>query len=208
MLDDEVKYWWRAQASGFILRLNDATISALRAMRLSNDGWGSLVVTPPTRAATIGRFPLPPGTISSHLRLGWDKKDEMRIVPLNEYMDAAEKLVAVAPLTAIRAIFISTETQPAVDAAHALANFTGSRWTVMSSKILRVVNGFSHGVKHNMSGEMLKHLPPTHLQSQGATTRQHLLNLMMALEGDHFIGTRGSNWCRLIDELRCSECDR
>jgi hypothetical protein len=31
----------------------------------------------------------------------------------------------------------------------------------------------------------------------------HLLQLLMALEADAWVGTRGSNWNRLIDELRC-----
>ena len=29
-----------------------------------------------------------------------------------------------------------------------------------------------------------------------------LLNLLLALEADFFVGTLSSNWCRLIDELR------
>jgi hypothetical protein len=37
----------------------------------------------------------------------------------------------------------------------------------------------------------------------GLTTRTHLLQLLLALEADAWIGTRGSNWNRLIDELRC-----
>jgi hypothetical protein len=204
MKDMEVKYWWRAQASGFILRLNDATIAALRAMRLSKQGRGSLVVTPTSRIASLGLFPFPAGTISSHMRMGWDKKDEMRIVALKEYMDAAEALVQMSPNAVRRSIFLSSETQSAIDQAHAQTNFSGSPWTVMSSNILRVVNG-PGGAKLNMSGEMIKHLPPPSIQSQGETTQSHLLNLLMALEADHFIGTRGSNWCRLIDELRCSE---
>jgi hypothetical protein len=31
----------------------------------------------------------------------------------------------------------------------------------------------------------------------------HLLQLYMSLEADAWVGTRGSNWNRLIDELRC-----
>jgi hypothetical protein len=36
----------------------------------------------------------------------------------------------------------------------------------------------------------------------------HLLQLFMALEADAWIGTRGSNWNRLIDELRCIWVDK
>lgn len=34
-------------------------------------------------------------------------------------------------------------------------------------------------------------------------THQWLLHLWMALECDAWVSTRGSNWNRLIDELRC-----
>ena len=36
----------------------------------------------------------------------------------------------------------------------------------------------------------------------------HLLQLLMALEADAWIGTRASNWNRLIDELRCVWVDK
>jgi hypothetical protein len=36
----------------------------------------------------------------------------------------------------------------------------------------------------------------------------HLLQLTLALEADAWISTRGSNWSRLIDELRCVWVDK
>jgi hypothetical protein len=36
----------------------------------------------------------------------------------------------------------------------------------------------------------------------------HLLQLLMSLEADAWVGTRGSNWNRLIDELRCVWVDK
>jgi hypothetical protein len=36
----------------------------------------------------------------------------------------------------------------------------------------------------------------------------HLLKLTLALEADAWVGTRNSNWNRLIDELRCVWVDK
>ena len=38
---------------------------------------------------------------------------------------------------------------------------------------------------------------------RGTLTHIWFLQLLMALECDAWVGTRGSNWNRLIDELRC-----
>ena len=38
---------------------------------------------------------------------------------------------------------------------------------------------------------------------RGRLTQLWLLQLLMALECDAWVGTRKSNWNRLIDELRC-----
>ena len=43
---------------------------------------------------------------------------------------------------------------------------------------------------------------------KSATTLRWLLQLYMALKCDVFVGTRGSNWNRLIDELRCIFVDK
>jgi hypothetical protein len=52
--------------------------------------------------------------------------------------------------------------------------------------------------------ERLNSSPSANIAKFGAHEEflRSLLNLMVALECDGFIGTRGSNWNRLIDELR------
>ncbi|PSC70120.1 hypothetical protein C2E20_6535 [Micractinium conductrix] len=37
---------------------------------------------------------------------------------------------------------------------------------------------------------------------------RHLLNMLVALECDAWVGTRGSNWDRMVDELRCVWVDK
>ena len=46
------------------------------------------------------------------------------------------------------------------------------------------------------------------LESRGQTIHTHLIQLLMSLECDVWIGTRASNWNRLIDELRCTWIDK
>ena len=42
-----------------------------------------------------------------------------------------------------------------------------------------------------------------HTRGRSALTSQWLFQLYLALECDLWIGTRNSNWNRLIDEMRC-----
>lgn len=43
---------------------------------------------------------------------------------------------------------------------------------------------------------------------RSALTHTWILQLLMALECDAWVGTRNSNWNRLIDELRCTMLDK
>ena len=67
------------------------------------------------------------------------------------------------------------------------ATFPDAYWTIYYSDIINRLN----------SEEQLKAF------GQLNTTYTWVLQLLMALECDTFVGTRGSNWNRLIDELRC-----
>ena len=89
-------------------------------------------------------------------------------------------------------IFVSTEDPEVIKEASRSPNipttFPGHDWQVYSSRIDRLNSG-----------------PIDQMNSFGAAEMVPLwiLQLFMALECDAFIGTRGSNWNRLIDELRC-----
>ena len=115
----------------------------------------------------------------------------------NVYFDAADKVVVAAPLTAVRALFVSTEDPAIITNSRAEAERRTS-WTLVYTDTPRGVGGAGAETR-----EASVHLPPSSIQRLGVSTQQHLLNLLMALECDHWIGTRASNWNRLIDELRC-----
>ena len=53
-----------------------------------------------------------------------------------------------------------------------------------------------------MSSTLVCLLRILHVYTQAELVLHSLLNLFIAVEAGHFVGTRGSNWNRLIDELR------
>ena len=59
---------------------------------------------------------------------------------------------------------------------------------------------------HRMNSGPMQQLE--HFQTRSAITVEWLYQLYMALEADVWIGTRKSNWNRLIDEMRCALCPR
>ena len=59
---------------------------------------------------------------------------------------------------------------------------------------------------HRMNSGPMQQLE--HFQTRSAVTVEWLYQLYMALEADVWIGTRNSNWNRLIDEMRCGPAMR
>lgn len=175
-----VKYWWRAQAAGFAARLNNRTIDILRDLRMSPHMTAVAFGVGLQSHGTI--FPLPSGTISAHVRHG-DKGIEMALVPWEKYAYAAKELVEMLPLAVSRTIFLSTEDPGVVNEA---ATEPGDKWTVLVSDIPREN---SNGMSQMALADEVVYF--------------HLGQLLLALEADAWVGTRGSNWNRLIDELRC-----
>jgi hypothetical protein len=188
------------------MRLNERTVAALRAMRDPAPGAGGVplqVVGPAydkdkyTAGTRLledvrARFPFPPGVISAHVRHG-DKHTEMALQPTARYFEAAQAHIIInSPFAARRAMFVSTEDEGVLREAEGYA----PDWVVVYSKIPRANTGpVSQVVELGQS-------------RAGVTIRTHLLQLLMALECDAWVTTRGSNWNRLIDELRCIWVDK
>jgi len=146
-------------------------------------------------------FPFPPGTVSMHIRHG-DKGIEMKLVPTMDYVRAAEEVQYHLPVSfARRTAFLSTEDPGAIAEASTAyeagdVKGVGPYWTMFWYDVPRnnidgrtQLTAFASGSKKQMSRAHL--------------TRIWWLQLLMALECDAWVGTRGSNWNRLIDELRC-----
>lgn len=213
MSDWEVRSWARAQSVGYVARINDATLAVLKASRVDP----SLHGRKGADAAAGLPLPLPPGTISAHVRHG-DKWKEMKLVPELKYLEAAQRLLersanasaataGEAPFMFSAAVgamdrrsprpappsplspllFVSTEDDEALSRIAEAAAPQG--WGVAFSRIPRLNDG-----------------PVEQMKSAGlpavALARLHLGQLLLALEADGWLGTYASNWCRLIEELR------
>ncbi|KAF3914106.1 hypothetical protein AA313_de0205717 [Arthrobotrys entomopaga] len=194
-----LKYWWRAQAAAYIMRFNERAAKRLKELRIGEGGTQQMGIRwdENGEAQDVDMpFPMPEGTVSIHVRHG-DKGSEMRLVPFNDYVVKAEKFVAENPLGTWKRAFLSTEDPNVIEQMKPMARITpfsypgsNARWTWYWSDIPRLNSG-----------------PETQLKEFGDRTDMTLkwmLQLVMAIECDVFVGTRGSGWNRLIDSLRCT----
>lgn len=187
------KYWVRAQTAAYIMRLSDQTVAAVRDLR-QHPG---LFVDPGAR------FPLPRGSVAIHMRQG-DKAKDMELVNGVVYGRLAMTLLDwTTPLYASRIIFALTDGAAALaDLSKGLAALPEPRPSlvyVAESVLPRVDLGRQQRV------ELADGTRPALW-----LTRLYILQLLIALEADAWVGTRTSNWSRLIDELRCvwvAKCD-
>jgi hypothetical protein len=187
MTGSELKYWWRAQSVGYLMRLNDNTVSELYAMRM-DPGLHYM-----SGDASVP-FPLPPGTVNSHIRHG-DKSVEMNLVPSENYIEAFVSMIHNMPNSFSRILFVSSDDESAVDVCRNLTEKLKMKF--IYTKLTRMEGGHHMSLWDSQNSRM-----------QRGLVLGHFLQLLMALEADAWIGTRGSNWNRLIDELRCVWVDK
>jgi hypothetical protein len=102
-------------------------------------------------------------------------------------------LVARMPNSFSRELFVSADDQRAIAEAQTLAE--ARKWVYVSTRLRRMSGGHSF-TSWGSFGQVRE------------TFLGHLLQLLMSLEADAWVGTRSSNWNRLIDELRCVWVDK
>ncbi|KAL8278498.1 hypothetical protein RQP46_009188 [Phenoliferia psychrophenolica] len=123
-----------------------------------------------------------------------NKGSEMALHPLSSYVLQASEIVSLNPNAFSRAIFISSEDPTVFEEARDISDLatfrTGSEvdWTFYASSINRANGG--------PAGQL------NLFHDREATTLSWMAELFIAMECDAFVGTRGSNWNRIIDELR------
>lgn len=189
MKEDEIKYWWRGQSVAYLMRLNLKTHMKVLQLRMDDSiqkAWGQFKKVP---------FPLPRGVISMHVRHG-DKGKEMNLVDTKKYLQAAAKMVRQGPNQYhSRSIVVTCDDERDIYSARNSLKKMGSGWSMFHSVVARHDHGFDLGKMRRV-------------QSKWNVTTAHISQLFLALEADGFIGTRASNWNRLIDELRCIWVDK
>jgi hypothetical protein len=190
----EMKYWWRAQSVAYLMRFRKESIALLRRLRTEPE---KIIVYPDDEKKERSQlmkkaFPLPQGTVNLHVRHG-DKGNEMHLVLDKKYYDEAESLVLHAPFSYHRAAFVSTEDPSTIEYAKSIDNRPNINhgWQYIWYDVPRIN---SNGADQLEKISTIK---------RGVLTHIWWLQLFMSLECDAWIGTRASNWNRLIDELRC-----
>jgi hypothetical protein len=138
-------------------------------------------------------FPLPNGVISAHMRRG-DKVNEMRLPPVGDFVEAATGLAARMPnsLGELTLLVTSDDTFSGYEAMR-LGKANGF------NVIVPMQGAVAGGQVDSQWKALEDRLTPFYT---------HLLKLTLALEADAWVGTRNSNWNRLIDELRCVWVDK
>ena len=185
MKDDEILYWWRMQSASYLMRLNQRTLDAVRSFRTN----------PNMHYFSKGfEFPLRPGAIHIHVRGSKsNKENEMDVKSAAHFFDLALKLVRAMPNSFSRTLIITSDDSEAIDAALRITK--ENKWDVVFSHIERLKGGFSMD-----DGNKTVKLQQ---KDKSLLTIEHLSQLLLALEASAWIGHRGSNWNRIIDELRC-----
>ncbi|KAF3118437.1 hypothetical protein TWF703_005954 [Orbilia oligospora] len=196
MHPDAMKYWWRSQAAAYMMRMNRPALERLKALRL--DDVQNTAVTHSSTGELVDAkvpFPLPDGSFSMHVRHG-DKGIEMELIPFRKYVDRAEEYAAMNMIMTKKTCFISTEDIGVIEEAKQIGNAwispnttSNPNWTWIWSNIPRINGG-----------------PVEQLNKFGNRTDmtiKWMLQMFFAIEAPHILGTRGSGWNRMIDELRC-----
>ncbi|CAI5535966.1 unnamed protein product [Closterium sp. Naga37s-1] len=117
--------------------------------------------------------------VSMHVRLS-DKGSEMQLHPLPAFMLVAARLRAHQP--GLKHVWLSTEVQSVIDET---SDYSG--WTFFYTNASRV-----------QSAQQMK----DEQENAQQPIANIFANLLITAECEFFIGSLGSNWNRLIDELR------
>lgn len=142
-------------------------------------------------------FPLPGGTVNIHIRRG-NKYGEMDYVPVSKYVAAYHNIIALQPLSyARRWVHLSSDTLSVMEEAKNELVKQNSTAVIVYSKMPRMDKGFNHNDWNDFVSNNKTH-----------ATMLLLMEMMMALEADSWIGTRISCWGRIIDMLRCVWTDK
>eukprot|EP01018_Ginkgo_biloba_P009849 Gb_24013 [translate_table: standard] len=193
--------WWRAQAVRYLMRFQtEYTCKLLNTARhqafgvkaakmvtqtLSPD-WPKVAIS--KYDSEIDRYVwanhkpwAPRPLLSIHVRLG-DKAAEMKMVGFGGYMNLAQHIREHFPN--VKDIWLSTEMQEVIEKSK---SYVG--WNFYYTNVTRqVANTTMPDYEASLGRE--------------TSTNYPLVNFLMAVDADFFIGALGSTWCFLIDGMR------
>ena len=149
--------------------------------------------------------PLPSQLITVHIRWG-DKKSDMKLLPIQDYVDAVQNLSSAKNLKGPEVnIFLASEDPLAVQGFQEAAK--AHQWKVFVDAYYQI---FQDDRRPELNGN-----PHMSKKLQGRPGLVALASVMIALQANSFVLTTRSNWSRLINEMRknildpqCDSCSQ
>jgi hypothetical protein len=174
-------YWWRAITMTYFLRPNGKTMAWINEHRnLSFE-----------QAAKNNNV------VSIYVRRG-DKDREMRISPMSEYIDSMRliwSLNYLPNMTLPRVIFFASESSTALEQMDEWVRSHNSTYEMYFTTVFD-----RHGLfAERTAVERDSGAPQIHHSEEYLNM---LLNIHHLLQGNAWVCTLGSNFCRVVDELR------
>ncbi|KAF3909591.1 hypothetical protein AA313_de0205986 [Arthrobotrys entomopaga] len=148
MHPDAIKYWWRSQATAYMMRMNSRALHRLKTLRMDQTLHSASTYDSNGQSVSASvPFPLPDGSFSIHVRHG-DKGVEMELIPFRKYVDRAEEYAAMNMIMTKKICFISTEDVGVIEEAKGIGNAwissnttSNENWTWVWSDIPRINGG-------------------------------------------------------------------
>jgi len=158
----------------------------------------------------FGSDGIPENMITVHLRWG-DKKREMKLVTQQEYVDAIDKMVRDHAI-AHPHVYITTESKEALEKIEQYVKQHKPKWKLYNYAPSvyddRIPTPRNHGPRHAIHGANAVASPMKMAQNTGGVQgKASIIALLFALESKYYVLTSGSNWSRIIDELRRTTID-
>ena len=135
---------------------------------------------------------VPKDLIAVHIRWG-DKFWEMDLAPISEYTAAVTQLLEIQGCrdNSTAHIYLATE-DPRAEQEFRQASPPG--WTIYTDRTVTELDSFRPAKGNRASW--------TARNTKGRAGLMALASLLVALEADYFVLTTGSNWSRLMNQLR------
>lgn len=150
---------------------------------------------------------VPKGLVTVHIRWG-DKKREMKLVSIQEYIDAVKRIIKlryyqnqnrreqdedeVDPDAYPAHVYLATEDPNAVQEFQTVMP---KSWTLYLDYTFHKILPYRPGDDHNGASQTSRHL-------NGQVGLWTIASLLVAMESNDFVLTTASNFSRLINELR------
>lgn len=164
----------------------------------------------------FGDTGIPKNLITLHLRWG-DKGREMTLVTAQEYFDGIAALVANHSIASPH-IYVTTESMDGIEQLKDVVRQNGKDWKVVyfAPAVFEEAKAFVPSSRAqqpastdggNVTAPKMISPMDMAIMTQGAVGKNSMVALLLAMEARYFLLTSGSNWSRLIDELRRSVVD-